>query len=376
MIEFSIENNSLKKALTLANTATGDTKNSIESHCLFDLKEDKLTILSSNKSTCFSRAVITTGGTGTCKFTVEPSKVLNLISMSGSNTMKFIYHPETTTLEIHASEEDDSFVSLTSLDPAMFPDIEDNFTKAYEIKTLDAGVFLKALQFTKGFMATGQNAGKFGNVYCTDSVFYGTNGNDIAGVYTSSEFTGLTELIFPGTIISQLTNIINKLNFLDVSIRTTSNAIIIFSTDFAFGFTKVQVPMPRAIISVQEPTTPGWEVEKALFLKKIGRLQVSGESGMGIDLCFNSFRLDIATKAERPSRESMACKGTEDAVFTADCWLVERILSLFEGTTLKIHSGKRRINLYSTGSINIQEKDDKERVVPFTAASLIALAAV
>ena len=224
-------------------------------------------------------------------------------------------------------------------------------------------------------MATGQNAGKFGNVFCTDGIFYGTNGNDIAGAYTSSEFEKLTDLIFPGTIISQISNIITKLNFLEVTVKTTSNTIIISYLDYAFGFTKVQIPAPKMIISPSEPNTPGWSVEKATLLKKIGRLKIAGDSGMGIELCFNPIRLDIVTKAERPSRESLPCKGTEEAQFIADCWLVERILDLFEGGTLSVHSGKRRLNLFTKGTINVMEKDDKERPVPFSSAALVALAA-
>jgi hypothetical protein len=375
MIEFSVTNENLRKALILANTATGDTKNTIESHCLFNLKDSSLTILSTNKSTCFSRASLTVTGSGTCQFTVDPGKILNLIKMSGSDTMKFIFHPETTTLEIYASEEEDSFVSLSSLDPTTFPDIEDNFNKAFEIKAFDAGIFLKGLRFAEGFIATGKNAGKFGNVFCSDGVLYGTNGNDVAGAYTSSEFTGLNDLIFPGSIITQISNIINKLNFLEVIVKTTSNAIIISSSDYSFGFTKVQIPIPKMIVSIQEPTSSGWDLEKNLLLKKIGRLQVSGESGMGIELCFNPSRLDIVTKAERPSRESLPCKGTEEAMFTADCWMLERILDLFEGDTLSVHSGKCRINLFSKGTINIQEKEG-ERPVPFSCAALIALAII
>jgi hypothetical protein len=375
MIEFSIENESLKKALTLANAATGDTKNSIESHCLFDLKEDKLTILASNKSTCFSRAVITIGGSGVCKFTAEPTKILNLIKMASSNTIKFIFHPETTTLEVHASEEEESFISLSSLDPETFPEIEDNFTKAFELKTLDAGVFLKGLRFTEGFLATGKNAGKFGNVFCSEGVFYGTNGNNLAGVYTSSEYTGLTDLIFPGIIISQLANIIIKLNFLDVTIKTTSTAIIVSSSDFAYGFTKVQVPMQKMLITPQEPAIPGWSVNKVLLQKKVSRLQISGETGLGIDLCFGLNRLDIVTKAERPSKEFMPCKGTEEAQFPVLCWMVEDVLKLFEGETLSVYSGKSRINFFTHGTVNVQEKEG-ERLVPFSSAALIALAAV
>jgi len=58
-----------------------------------------------------------------------------------------------------------------------------------------------------------------------------------------------------------------------------------------------------------------------------------------------------------------------------DCWLIERILDLFEGATLSVHSGKRRIVLFTKGTVNIQEKD-VERPVPFSSAALIALAAV
>jgi hypothetical protein len=305
---------------------------------------------------------------------VEPARILNLIKMSGATAMKFIFHPETTTLEVYASEEEDSFISLPSLDPTAFPDIEDNFTKAFELKTLDAGIFLKALQFTQGFMATGQNAGKFGNVFCADGIFYGTNGNDIAGAYTSSEFEKLTDLIFPGSIISQISNIITKLNFLEVTVKTTSNTIIISYADYAYGFTKVQIPIPKMIISPNEPNTSGWSIEKATLLKKIGRLKIAGESGMGIELCFNPTHLDIVTKAERPSRESLPCKGTEEATFIADCWLVERIIDLFEGGTLSVHSGKRRLNLFTKGTVNVMEADNKERPVPFSSAALVALA--
>jgi hypothetical protein len=69
--------------------------------------------------------------------------------------MKFIYHPETNTLEIYASEESDSFISLPSFDVSLFPSIGDNFDKAYEVKTVYAGLLIKGLKYTEGFSATG-----------------------------------------------------------------------------------------------------------------------------------------------------------------------------------------------------------------------------
>jgi hypothetical protein len=192
----------------------------------------------------------------------------------------------------------------------------------------------------------------------------------------SSELAGLTELIFPGSIIPQITNIIVKLNFLEVMVKTTSNTIILTSSDskFSFGFTKVKGTIPKIPITTEEPKDNGWEVDKNVLLKKISRLQVSGESGMGIEMCFTPSRLDLVTKSERPSKETMPCNGKEESIFLADCWLVEKILSLFEGDVLSIHSGKRRINLFSKGIIEIQETNSVKQV-SFSCSALMALAA-
>jgi hypothetical protein len=372
MIELLVPNNDLKKALTMANSTKGATKNTLESHCLFSFNEGILKILSTNKSTCFSRSILNVTGTGSGSFTVDPTRLLELIRMSGQDIMKIVYHEETTTLEIYASEEADSFISLPSMDVSLYPSIEDNFDKAYEVKTIDAGIFLKGLKFAEGFSI--KTTGKFNNVYFSDGVIYGSNGNNQAGAYTSSEFSGLTDLIFPSSAIDLLTNIINKLDFLEVTIKTTSNAIVICSSDYSFGFTKIQVAMPKIPISVDEPTISGWKIEKKPLLKKINRLQTSGESGMGIDMCFSPSKLDLVTKAERPSKETLPCNGSEEAIFTADLWLVEKILGLFEGESLSIYPGKRRINLYTNGNINIMDKDG-ERQIPFSCSALVALAA-
>ena len=374
MIELNVNKEELKKSLTFANSATGDSKSSIESHCLFSLSCDTLKVVSTNKSTCFSRSYVNaTKCSGEGSFTADPDKLLNLIKVSGSDNIGIIYHPETTSLEVYASEESDSFVSLSSFDPTLFPLIEDNFDKAYEVKTIDAGIFIKGLAFAGGFISTGNGAGKFGNVFITDGVIYGSNGNNQAGAYSSGEFTGLTELAFPGLIISQISNIINKLNFFDITLKTTSNAIFICSGDYSYGFTKVQTQMPRMPITIEEPTTNNWNIDKKLLIKKINRLKISGESGMGLEMCFSKTKLDLVTKAERPSKETLPCVGLEEEIFTADCWMVEKIMGLFEGDSISIFSGKRRINLFSKGSINIQEKEG-ERVVPFSCAALIALA--
>lgn len=376
MTEFTVNNEDLKKALTLTNSATGSTKNSIESHCLFQPRESSLTIFSTDKSTCISKAVVDIQGSGTESFTADPLKLLNLIKMSKSDAMKFIYHPETTTLEIHASEDEDSFISLPSFDVSLFPSIEDNFDKAYEVKTVDAGILIKGLKFTEGFSATGKNAGKFGNVFFSNGIIYGSNGDNQAGAYSCPEFSGLTDLIFPSAAVSQIVNIIVKLDLMETTIKTTSTVIIVSSKDskYSFGFTKVNLSMPKIPISTEEPKENGWVLDKKSLLKKISRLQVSGESGMGVEICFSQNKIDLTTKSERPSRESLICVGEEQAQFLADCWLLEKVISLFEGDSLSIHSGKRRIVLFSKGTIDIQETDGTTRPVPFSCSALMALA--
>ena len=359
MLEFTLENSVLKNMMAIACVATESKEASITSHCLFDLNGRNLRVYSTDKRNHMAMYSISLPEEMEGKFTADPRKIVNLLKTS-DDSLKFRYDSDTLTLQI--SENDESFISLPSFDPKSYSSLKEDFDKSFDLKTVNASAFLSGIQFIKGFLDTKDK--KFSNLYISGGIMYGSNGSNKAAAYSSPEFTGLDDLIFPVTSLSAIVELINKMDLKSILIGSSSNNIFVGTPakDCVFGFTKVQVKMPRIPISVKEPETAGWVINKNKLMKKLGRFHITGDSGLGVKGTLSEDKLQLATIADRTSKDFIPCKsmteGQEGTDFLTECR---------EEINLYID---KKIILYSSAHI---QTEGEEKTIPFVSAAVISL---
>lgn len=377
MIEFKAEATELKKAVNLANSASGSMEGTVYSHCLFDLDTNQLKIYATDKNSSMARAIIPVTSSDKGQFTADPKVILKLIRESDIDTISFQFDPDTYTLKMYCSDNPDSFVSLPSYKFDEFPSITETFEKAYEMKTLNAGVFLYGLKYTQNFLSTNSKDVKFGNVFISNGIMYGTNGSNKASAFHSPELSDLNELIFPGSIIGPVSNMINQTDPKNISIKTTSNNILVYTEDenFCFGFTKVQIKIPRIPIDVKAPETNAWRLSKNVLSKKIKRLCIAGDTDMGIKGSFEKKTLFLTTTMDRASKDSMVCEKIREVddmeSFLLEARTFQNTLDSF-GDEFDFYLGKR-ITFYSNAQLSITE-DEKETMKPIICTALLTQA--
>jgi hypothetical protein len=213
-------------------------------------------------------------------------------------------------------------------------------------------------------------------MYITKGVMYGSNGNNKAGVFSSLDFKDLDELVFPLTTFSAIASLIETLDLQDLLISTSSNSIFISSPakDSIYGFTKVQIKMPKIPITIDEPSFGGWAIDKNAFLKKLGRLELSGDSKMGIRCEFSDNKINFSTLADRSSKDSMFCTKIKDPENTSclmECRLLENALSQFGGNEVDFYI-KNKIIMFKKGELEYTVKGVKG-IQPFTNAAAVSL---
>jgi hypothetical protein len=374
MPEIIIPKSQLENAMKLASLSTEASENTITGHCLFEVGEQQLKILATDNRNRLSMSKIDVSGT-VMSFTVDPRKILKLIKTIEADSLKMEFIPDTMTLQIFLSDENkESYVSLPSFDPKNYAPIADNFEKAFDIKTINAAAFLGGVQFIKGFLDLKDR--KFSNMYITKGVMYGSNGNNKAGVFSSPDFKDLDELVFPLTTFSAIASLIETLDLQDLLISTSSNSIFISSPakDSIYGFTKVQIKMPKIPITIDEPSFGGWAIDKNAFLKKLGRLELSGDSKMGIRCEFSDNKINFSTLADRSSKDSMFCtkiKDPENTSCLTECRLLENALSQFGGNEVDFYI-KNKIIMFKKGELEYTVKGVKG-IQPFTNAAAVSL---
>jgi hypothetical protein len=206
---------------------------------------------------------------------------------------------------------------------------------------------------------------------------YGTNGSNKASAFHSPELAELNELIFPGSVISPISNLINQTEPNNISIRTTSNAVLIYTEDenFCFGFTKVQIKIPRIPIEVKTPETNAWRLNKNVLSKKIKRLCIAGDTDMGIKGAFEKNTLFLTTTLDRASKDSMVCEKVREIddmeSFLLESRTFQNTLDSF-GDEFDFYLGKR-ITFYSNAQLSITEGENTV-MKPIICAALLTQA--
>jgi len=379
MPEFSVLKAPLENAMKLACLSTEASENTITGHCLFDVGDTILKILATDNRNRLSQSLIEIPSTPTPEghktiFTADPRKILKLIKTVESDSMVLEFNFETMTLQIFLSDNKESYVSLPSFDPKSYAPITENFEKAFDLKKINAGVFLGGIQFIKGLLDLKDQ--KFSNMYITKGVMYGSNGNNKAGAFSSPDLNDLDELVFPISTFPAISSLIETLDLQDILISTTSNNVFISSPekDFIYGFTKVQIKMPKIPINVDEPSFGGWTIEKNTLLKKLGRLQLSGDSKMGIRCEFIDTKINLSTLADRSSKDSLFCtpiKVPENTTCLTECRLLENALEQFGGNEIDFYM-KNKIILYKKGVLEYTVEGVKG-TQPFVSAAAVSL---
>jgi len=373
MFKIVIESAALKKAMNIACLATENTESSVTGHCLFEFQNKTLKILSTDKRNLLAQSVMELPAEVDSRFTIDPRKILTLLKTVESDSLTFLYDSEKATVQIFFSNTEESFISLPSFDPSQYAPVGEMFSKAYDLKTINAGVLLEGIRFIKGFLEPKDKT--FSNLYISNGVLYGSNGSTVAGAFTCPDLVGLDEIILPISILSPIMNLINNLDLQDVLIQTTSNNIIFASPDktHAFGFTKVKAKMPKIPVSVKDPEVGGWTINKKTFLKKLGCFHITGNINLGIKGVFESDTLRLSTVADRSSKDFMDCKKIKDAAdtfFVTECRLLEDTVSQFGGIDIDFFVLEKKIIIYNKANLEITEKDNKV-MKPFTSVAAV-----
>jgi hypothetical protein len=380
MLEFITPKKALEDAVKLACLSTESVENLITGHCLFDFGDQTLKILATDNKNRLSRSIINipsnpnTDGLG-IKFTADPRKILKLIKTTEADTLKFGFNKENMTLQIFSSDNEGAFVSFPSFDPASYAPIDDNFEKAFELKNINAGVFLGGLQFIKGFLLDKHQ--KFSNMFINKGVMYGTNGNNKIGAFSSPDLENLDELVFPLSTFPAILNLITNLELQDIILSSSSNHIFISSPkkDFIFGFTKVQLKMPKMPININEPEADGWKINRSSMLKKLSRLHLTGDAKLGVRFIIdNDDKIQLSTVIDRPSKDIMECKrikGTSSVNCITEVRLMETTLNQFGGDDIDLYISKK-INIFSKANLEVSEGENKV-LKPFVSAAAVAL---
>jgi len=373
MLEFTVLKKPLEDAMKLAFLSTEAVENLITGHCLFDVNDKTLKILATDKKSRLSKSVMAVSTENSVRFTADPRKILKLIKTVESDSLKFGFDKETMTLKIFMSENEESFVSLPSFDPSTYALIEENFDKAFDLKTVNAGVFLGGIQFIKGFLIDKHQ--KFSNMFFSKGIMYGANGNNKAGAFSSPDLEGLDELVFPLATFPAIINLISTMDLKDVIISSSSNHIFISSPkkDFIFGFTKVQLKMPKIPVTIDEPKN-GWTINRSLMIKKLSRLHLTGGAQLGVRFVVGDDKIQMSTVIDRPSKDTMACTampGASEANCITEVRLIESVLSQFGGDEVGFYAAKKII-IYSKANLEVIE-EEKKVLKPFISVAAVAL---
>lgn len=374
-MELRVNPDDLKKTLKILSFATGGPENTMESQVLMQLKGKDLCLFTTDKNRIAYGKIPVISESTEGSFTMDPKRLLSLVSTSGSQTILIRFEDETKSVHVHASENENSYITFTSLDPVSFISFEPQILKAIEVGTVNAGVFLAGLRFIRGYLPTDDKDQKFGRMCITDGVFYASNGTSKIAAFGSTGSAKLDGLVFPKVTLGPIIQLIDIIDPKDVVIKTTSSFIMVFSDEnHMFGFLKSSSKSPTFPIKLEEPKLASFEVERALLEKKLSRLALSGDAGFKVTV--SGEVLEIATVADRPSVESLPCtriQGDEPFEFILTFNPFREMVSSFISPKVGIYVDKTRLTLRDSSVLAVAEKDGNESTFNFTAAALTPL---
>lgn len=380
MLEFKAQNDQLKNAFSIVALAAEDKQESIWSHCRFKISGDALTLHSTDKDriAVASCPVFDIEG-DLVEFTSDPKKLAALLNSTEAEIVRFIYDDESKTLKVYASENKDSYLSFPSMDPDKLS-LDSKLKNAVQVKTFNAGVLLTGLRFIQGFLPPDDRDKKFARMYITNGVLYGSNGSVKVGAFESSELADLDRLIFRRPMLSPIATMIDRINPVNVTIKTTSNLIAVFTENgkYAFGFLKVVDEPIKFPITLKEPDSDSFKIDKNMLLRKLNRLAIASPGNLGIKGELKADELEMSTLSERSSVEHIdynRLKKSETTMFVADYKLMKNVVALFQAPEVNIYVDKSKCTVINQGTLEIQEEDqEKPSFKEFRAVAVMSLA--
>lgn len=375
MIKFTANTAELKKALAITSLAAGKITNHIQSHALFTVQGDQCHVNSSDEDKVAESFFLLTGiEGGDIQFTADPKNLQKLLNSMDSAETKLTFEPETMTLKVYASDNKRSYLSFASMDPEKF--LSPSLSKQELKHTITKEIFLDGIKFVQGFLL--EKDEKFSNIYISKGVFYGANGNTRVGAFTSPEMSEFPDLILRKSVLTSIASMVEKTGITEIAIKTSDKLITFHSADdvHCFGFRKSTAVTPKFPISTEVPDFPKFNIDRALFLKKLNRLSLTSWEDIGIKMSIKEKTLEMETVGERPSFESTPCKcdSKEPIDFVIQCNKFKAVLGLFKASNVDVYIAKNNCTIYSNAKIEIDEGKEEPITKPFIATGLMTLA--
>ena len=386
MTEFTVESGDLKKALSIVSMATGDSSENIHGHALFNVCSGTpaVTLYATDNDKMAASYLLKTdlAVEEDIQFTADPKRLQALLGSSDSKVIKLTYDKETQTLSIYASEDSKSYVSFASFDPSSFLTFDKDIAEATLIKTINATIFQAGIKFIQGFLPGDDTNKKYSNLFIVGGTMYGSNGSNKIGAYASDELADM-DVTIRRAMIPFLGTLIEKTDSSEISILETDKLLMFSTADrlHSFSFRKSTIPVPKLPLSTDIPKAPGFNVDRAMLLKKFNRLSLTSRDEIGVLMALSGQDIKMETVADRKSYETTVCKRVsedEDFEFLLECNKFKSILALFQASNIDIYVEKTKCIIHSKADLLIEDKKPTAGAEPvkksFTAVGLITLA--
>lgn len=396
-MKIKVQKKELKKAMDVASLAAVNKTLIRDSHALFcPFQDNPLRVYSTDKDriAVTSCPVLSLEGEPQ-KFTADPRKITALINSSDSETITLEYLPDEFTLKVYVSNTEKSFVSMPCFDPDEMIPFDQEIDKMLEIKTVNAGQLLSAIKFSKGFLPNKEDT-NFSCVYLSKGVLYSSNGFNKVGAYTSEDWKDIETLVLRQAMLDSITQLIDRTDFINISIFSSSKFIGFFSEDkeTGFGFLKTTQEMPKFPINLERPDSGGFTVDRNALQKKLHRFQIAEGTEFSVNFTLRgnseeSF-LDMRTLNDRASSETMPCvriKGSENKEFLVKYNHLNTLVKVFQTPEIDLYLTDIMLSVFSEAVLEIDEKvmtrkDDTDEAIeekrtikkPFKSIGVFSLA--
>jgi hypothetical protein len=386
MIEFTVASDDLKKALSIVSMATGESAENIHGHTLFNVCSGApaATLYATDNDKMAASYLLKTDliNDEDTQFTADPKRLQALLGSSDSKTIKLAYDKETQTLSIYASEDSKSYVSFASFDPSSFLTFDQDIAEAILIKTVNATIFQSGIKFIQGFLPGDDANKKYSNLFIVGGAMYGSNGSNKIGAYASDELADV-DVTIRRAMIPSIGALVEKTDSSEISILETDKLLMFSTVDrlHSFSFRKSTIPVPKLPLSTDVPKALGFNVDRAMLLKKFNRLALTSRDEIGVLMKLSGPDIKMETVADRKSYETTVCKRVSedsDFEFLLECNKFKSILALFQASNIDVYVEKTKCIIHSKADLLIEDKKPTQGAEPvkksFTAVGLVTLA--
>jgi hypothetical protein len=220
---------------------------------------------------------------------------------------------------------------------------------------------------------------KYSNLYINDGIIYGSNGANKVGAFTSSELEKITDINIRRIMIIPVGIFLDKVSTSEIILKSSSKSIILSSPDgmYQFGFRKSILELPKLPITIEVPTCNGFNIDRALLVKKITRLALTTKEEIGLKMNAKDDVLEIHTTSDRESYEKIGftrLSGNDPFEFLLECKRFKSILNMFQSTHVNLYIDKTRCTVYNNGDIILEEAGKEAVKKSFIAVGVVTLA--